>query len=88
MQEYAINDLANMCAVSQRTQSAHPHFTLRELWFYIYEDLIWHNMSCGYPGDPTIDQLLAKTPLNQSEDYWFLKAAEIHPMRTFDPEDA
>jgi len=60
--------------------------TLLSLPFYVYESLIWENATYG--PDQTLAQFLQEYPYRHSDDFWFLKAALKHPMRTFDPSQA
>jgi Exostosin family len=60
--------------------------TLLTVPFYVYEELVWHNLT--YYGRATLAEQLAKAPLKQSEDFWFMKASLLHPLRTLNPEQA
>jgi Exostosin family len=59
--------------------------TLLTVPFYVYEELVWHNLTYG---TQLLEHQLAKAPMKQSEDFWFMKASLIHPLRTFNPEEA
>eukprot|EP00934_Nitzschia_sp_Nitz4_P001585 Nitzschia sp. Nitz4//scaffold5_size260463//97440//98663//NITZ4_000972-RA/size260463-processed-gene-0.377-mRNA-1//-1//CDS//3329555310//1585//frame0 len=55
--------------------------------FYVYEDLAWENATFG----PYAISELASTLTvfrKHSDDYWLMKAALQHPMRTRDPSKA
>ena len=59
--------------------------TLLTVPFYVYEELVWHNLTYGAQ---TLEMQLAKAPLKQSEDFWFMKASLLHPLRTRNPQQA
>lgn len=59
--------------------------TLLSVPFYVYEELVWHNLTYG---TQTLEQQLDKALMKQSEDYWFMKASLIHPLRTLNPDEA
>ena len=70
----------------QYQQQHYPDFLLT-VPFYVYEDLAWTNATYNNHLFSELDGRKG-WGYKHSEDYWFMKAAFRHPMRTLDPSEA
>ena len=58
---------------------------LLDVPFYIYEDLLWPDDAMV--GNVTMEETLALRDSKHSDDWWFVKAALNHPLRTRNPDE-
>ena len=57
--------------------------------FYIYDELDWTKATFhGKPAEELIQSLVGGGQRKHTDDYWFIKAAQRHPMRTRNPQQA
>lgn len=80
-----VRNATSIATARTQTFQRKPQTTLLSVPFYVYEDLLWHNMTYG---DKKLSEMLEDRPTKNSDDYWTMKASLRHPMRTLDPERA
>lgn len=80
---------AELNALKINTESPTPFLPQKVLSskFYVYDHIDWMSMVCsGLPVSEVVMQ--EKVARKHTDDFWFLKAALKHPLRTMNPNEA